>query len=69
MAGTWINDDYNSDTKSAKYIIEPDGTFTAYPQVNSNYITYGTFMFGESKIDQDGTIWMKQIKWKLPCME
>jgi hypothetical protein len=61
MAGTWINEEYNFDQRNAKFIIEPDGTYTSYPQVNSDFVTKGTFKITDCTTDPDGTIWMKQI--------
>jgi beta-lactamase regulating signal transducer with metallopeptidase domain len=62
ISGTWINEDYNSEIRNAKFIIEPDGTSTSYPQVNSDISTYGHFTVTDSIVGWDGTIWMKVIK-------
>ena len=64
FSGTWINEEYNSRTFKAKYIIRRDGTFDVYNRTSDTGIyEYGHYIIVEKWIDSEGNIWFKQHVW------
>ena len=59
--GTWVNDEYDNVYTWTKWEIKPDGTWTSYSKVQSEYILVGkgTYTLTAKWKDDKGGIWYK----------
>jgi len=64
IAGTWINEEYNSYPHAAKLVMYRDGTWERYLQTSDTGIyDSGHYVIVEKWTDSEGNIWYKMHIW------
>ena len=64
IAGTWINEEYNSHPHKAKIVILRDGTSEVYFRTSDTEIEgKHTYVIVEKWTDSEGHIWYKMHEW------
>jgi hypothetical protein len=62
LTGTWINHDYDDESRTAKYVIHRDGSYDRYLQVDSELITgRSEYKVLEAWTDSEGIYWYRAI--------
>ena len=64
LAGTWINEEYNSHPHKAKFVMYRDGTWDSYNKTSDTGINEsGHYIITEKWIDSEGNTWYKAHIW------
>ena len=64
LAGTWINEEYNSHPHKAKFVLYRDGTFDNYNKTSDTEIHgSGHVIITDKWTDSEGNIWYKMHVW------